>query len=300
MRKPKEERVIDHSTETLDELHRIYIEGIGIDEYLKLLNEYKKLYKRYTRTIKLSDTMGKGVLDENDALSDNLQYTIKTARNKLLENVTEHRKTKEASLKYKDVLKEYEEALKKSYKECNDLEKKLSYYIKEYGEVGNTFYNTVTVENSSVLDTLFPSEYKDMNIKDIIYTEMSSKKEKFILVKVSLCDFDEMIFTIQKNSSIPNFILGIYKYIKNNFSNEDIVINEKQEVFYIIIKDKSINQITEQLSKLNRKKTVMNFPIKFDIGVTQFVEGKDNIDIFLKRCDNAFLLSQNKNEIIVE
>lgn len=300
MRKPKEERVIEHSIEILEELHRIYKEGIGIDEYLKLLNEYKKLYKRYTRTIKLSDSMGKGVLDENDTLSENLQYTIKTARSKLLENVTEHRKTKEVSLKYKEVVKEYEEALQESYKENSELEKKLNYYIKEYGEIGNTFYNNSTAENSSILDGLLPSQYKDMSIKNIVYSELSIEKNNFTLIKIALQNFEEMIPIIQKNSSVANFILGTYKYIKNNLSKDDIVINDNHEVFYIIIKNKSINQVKESLEKLNRKRTVMNFPIKFHMGLTQFIEEKDNADILLRRCENAFLLSQTNEEITVK
>lgn len=300
MRKPKEERVIEHSSEILEELHRIYKEGIGIDEYLKLLNEYKKLYKRYTRTIKLSDSMGKGVLDENDTLSENLQYTIKTARSKLLENVSEHRKTKEASLKYKEVLKEYEDALQESYKESSELEKKLSYYIREYGEIGNSFYNNITVENSSILDSLIPSEYKDMSIKSIVYAELAVEKKDCTLIKLALKDFEGMIPTIQKSSSVSNFILGTYRYIKNNFLKEDIVINDNQEVFYIIIKDRSINQIKDLLAKLNRKRTVMNFPIKFDVGLTQFIEGKDSAETFIRRCENAFLLSQNNDEIVVK
>lgn len=300
MRKSKEERVIDHSAEILDELHRIYKEGIGIDEYLKLLNEYKKLFKRYERTIKLSDSMGKGILDENDILNENLQYTIKTARNKLLENVSEHRKTKEMSSKYKNALKEYEDALKNSYKESSDLEKKLNYYIKEYGEIEHSFYNSVKTQNDNVLTNLTSDKYKNMNISSIVSSELVNNKENFILAKIALNNFESMIPSIEKSSSVQNFIFGIYKYIKNIFSEEVIIIHAGTESFYLIFNNKNLTSLKELFLKLNRKRTILNFPIKFAVGCTQFALNSDNTDTFIRRCENAFLLSLEKNEVIIK
>lgn len=300
MRKSKEERVIEHSAEILDELHRIYKEGIGIDEYLKLLNEYKKLFKRYERTIKLSDSMGKGILDENDILSENLQYTIKTARNKLLENVSEHRKTKEMSSKYKESLKQYEEALKNSYKESSDLEKKLNYYIKEYGEIAHSFHNSVKTQNSPTLTNLTSDEYKNMSINSIVSSELVNNKENFILTKIALNNFESMIPSIEKSSSVQNFILGIYKYIKNIFSDEVIIIHDDTESFYLIFNNQKLSSVKELLLKLNRKRTILNFPIKFSVGCTQFAITSDNADTFVRRCENAFLLSIERNEIIIK
>lgn len=139
MRKSKEERLIEHGDEVLKELYKVYLEGIGIDEYYKLLKEYKKLYRRYEKIIKLSDNMGSEVMGQNESLNDNLQYTIKTARNKLLENVKEHRKTKEAYTTYKERIVLYDEALKESYAQNAKLERRLNSYIKHFGEINHTF-----------------------------------------------------------------------------------------------------------------------------------------------------------------
>ena len=83
MRIRKEDRIIQNGSKISEELNRIYLEGICIDEYEKLLDEYKKLYKRYEKTIKVSDNIENSIIHENESLSDNLDYTIKIARNKL-------------------------------------------------------------------------------------------------------------------------------------------------------------------------------------------------------------------------
>ena len=49
MRTRKEDRIIQNGSKISEELNRIYLEGICIDEYEKLLNEYKRLYKRYEK-----------------------------------------------------------------------------------------------------------------------------------------------------------------------------------------------------------------------------------------------------------
>lgn len=111
MRTRKEDRIIQNSSEVTKELNRIYQEGICIDEYEKLLDEYKKLYKRYEKTIKVSDNIENSIINKNESLSDNLDYTIKIARNKLFENISEHKKTKNVLSKYKEEIDQYKNIL---------------------------------------------------------------------------------------------------------------------------------------------------------------------------------------------
>lgn len=300
MRKPKEERVIEHGIYMLKELHRVYKEGIGIDEYHKLLKEYKRLYKRQEKMIKLSDTMGGDIMDKNDTLSDNLQYTIKTARTKLMDNVTEHRKTKETSSRFQTRSKDLEDALKESYAENAKLEKKLAYYIEHYGEIKHTFNEEVgTPTPKNVELQINPPEYKGMSIKQVISLELAKEKDKFVLAKVSLNNFENMIETIEQSSSINNFILGTYKYLKNSFAKEDIVFHDEMETFYIITKGKDIDAVKPLMTKMNKKRKVLNFDIVFTIGFTQFIQGKDTEEIFARRCENAFLQAKDDPTFIV-
>ena len=50
-------------------------------------------------------------MNKNDSLSDNLDYTIKIARNKLFENISEHKKTKVALSSYKQEIDQYKNIL---------------------------------------------------------------------------------------------------------------------------------------------------------------------------------------------
>lgn len=302
MRKSKEERIIEHGDEVLSELHRIYLEGIGIDEYNKLLKEYKKLFRRYEKTIKLSDNMGNEIMGQNDALSDNLQYTIKTARSKLLENVAEHRKTKDAYGQNTQRIKKYEELLHESYMENEKIQKKLNHYIKQFGEIKHEF--TQSEERKKTLDDIKIDinalEYKNMDIKKIVSLELSKGSENFVLSKVQLNNLSQMFDVIEENSSFENFIKGTYKYIKNCFQKEDILYHEYLGTFYIITKNKDTNNVLTLIKKLNTKRNVFNFQINFSIGITKYIDGKDTKDILIKRCESAFVQSQETNQIVVK
>mgnify|MGYP000126007333 CR=1 FL=1 len=298
MRKSKEERIIEHGDYMLKELHRVYKEGIAIDEYYKLLKEYKKLLRRHEKMIKLSDNMGGGIMEKNDTLSDNLQYTIQTARNKLMDNVTEHRKTKETSSLYHNKVKKLEEALKESYSINSKLDKQLKTYIKHYGQIQHSFSEELKT-NKHVEFSINPKEYKNMNIKQVIAMELSKNRQNFVLAKICLDDFDKMIETIEESSSINNFLLGTYKYFKNSLHKNDIVFHSNMEEFYVICRDKKIQDVKSLMNKLNVKRKVLNFDIIYTIGITQFIDEKDTNDIFLRRCDNAFLAAQKANTNIV-
>lgn len=300
MRKSKEERIIEHGDKVLKELHKVYLEGIGIEEYYKLLKEYKKLNRRYEKTIKLSDTMGNGIMQENDSLNSNLQYTIKSARNKLLENVTEHRKTKESFSLYQEKIKKYEDALNESYSQNSKLQNKLNSYIKQYGEVHHSFNEELDSPNSNESMSINPIEYKNMDIRRIISHELAKESDRFILSKIKLNNFNDMIETIKENSSVTNFINGTYKYIKNCFNKKALVFHDKNEVFYIITTKQNTDLVKILMERLNVKRKVFGFTISFSIGITKFIEGKDTEEIILRRCTNALIESEENNRIIVK
>ena len=298
MRKSKEEKIIEHGDYVMKELHRIYKEGIGLDEYYKLLKEYKKLYKRNEKMMKLSDNMGSGLMDKNDKLNDNLQYTINTARTKLMDNVTEHRKTKETSSLYHNRVKKLEEALKESYTVNTKLDKQLKTYIKNYGYIEHSF-NEDLKTNRKIDLAINLKEYKNMTINQVVSMELSKNKKNFILAKICLNNFDNMIETIEESSSINNFLLGTYKYLKNSVYQNDIIFHSNMAEFYVICKDKKLQDVKSLMNKINIKRKVLNFDIIFTIGITKYIPEKDTNDIFLRRCDNAFIEAQKANTNIV-
>lgn len=302
MRKSREERIIEHGDEILKELRRIYKEGIGINEYYKLLNEYKKLYKRYEKTIKLSDNMGNEIMEQNDNLNKNLQYTINTARNKLLENVDEHRKTKDAYSQHREKIKKYEKALEESFAQNSKIQKRLNAYIKHFGEIKHEFHEDINSLDSKISTTndLNSKEFKNMNIEKVLSLELSKKINSLILSKIKLKDFENMVEMIEENSSIENFFKRVYKYIKNCFHKDDIVYHDKLETFYVISKNQEVHEIKTLINKLNKKRNVFNIPINFTIGMAQYIKEKDTKEHLLKKCEVAFLESSQEDEIVVK
>ena len=103
----KEEKVIKNSEKILKEAEekQIVISNFAYDN---LLGEYKKLYKRYNKVIKIADAVGNEIMHNNDNLQENLNYTIKIAREKLLHTIAEHRKTKDTIQEYLEKIKELE------------------------------------------------------------------------------------------------------------------------------------------------------------------------------------------------
>jgi len=299
MRKTKEEKIIEHGESILSELHRIYKEGIGIDEYYKLLSEYKKLNRRFEKTIKLSDSMGNEVMGKNDLLKDNLQYTIGKARAKLMDNVVEHRKTKEASSAYLIKLKEYENELKLSYRQNAKLEKQLSLYMKSGVSINSAFNG----EEISIKEdfNLNPTQYQKININQLLTVELTKDSKDFVLVKLALRDFNKMIETIETNSSVKNFISGIYKYLLNNLQKDDITFHDNNEVFFLLLKNKSVPTVKALMEKINKKRKILGFDITFSMGITSYIETKDTQDIFLKRCNDAYDEAVNGfNSIVIK
>lgn len=299
MRQTKEEKIIEHGTSILEELHRIYKEGLGIDEYYKLLSEYKKLYRRFEKTIKLSDNMGNEIMGKNDLLKDNLQYTISKARAKLMDNVVEHRKTKEASSAYLLKLKEYENELRLSYRQNAKLEKQLALYMKSGGVINSAFNG----EEISIKEdfNLNPTEYKSINITQLLSIELTNENKNIILIKLALRNFKDMIETIESSSSVPKFISGIYKYLLNNLNKDDIVFHDNNEIFYVLVKDKSLVTVKTLMEQLNKKRKILGFDITFSMGITAFIENKDTSETFLKRCDEAYNDAVNGfNSIVIK
>lgn len=300
MRKTKDEKVIAHATKVIPELEKLYKDGLGVQEYNKLLSEYKKLSRRHEKTIKLSDSMGKGIIKENSTLSDNLEYTVKTARSKILENISEHRKTKEKTSIYKEQIKVHENDLNFLINKNNELEKKIKYYEKEYGTIKKAFYGS-----AEVLDNASNSEFKSLmsekDLKEIISKELA-KKEVFYISKIAFKNFQNMIRDIEKVTSTKRFIETILKFIKSNFSKDDIVIHYSMEVFYIIVKKDDEVKVMNYISNLNKKRDVLKLPFEFTIGFTK-CDNSDKIELLenvLLRVDDAFKNSLETNKIVLK
>jgi hypothetical protein len=300
MRHSKEQRVINHSQTILEKLEKVSSNGSVTVEYKKLFEEYKKLNRRYEKTMKQADSMGNSVMQKKDSLSDNLSHTIKVAREKLMDNIVEHRKTKESSNKYMLKLKMLEKSYDELYEQNAVNEKKLKLYIKNYGNLKETFYTKESEKESTKLD-INPPFYRNKKIHQVILLESPQDKSNFVLAKIGLKDYDKVLSHVEQVSSVNTFLLAISKYIKSYVNEkEGFLFHHREDEFYLL-SYKDVATVKEFVETLNTKREVMDIQVSFIATITKFIEEEDTEEIILQRCDYAFskLRKGTKNIMLV-
>ena len=299
MRIRKEDRIIQNGSKISEELNRIYLEGICIDEYEKLLNEYKRLYKRYEKTIKVSDNIEHSIINKNESLSDNLDYTIKTARSKLFQNISEHKKTKNALSKYKEEIDQYKKVLNELIAEKAIIQKKLNGYVKHFGEIKHQFVQSV--DDEIKLDNSKNNELQNISLENVLSLAFIDSEKDFILIKLKLKNFERISEIIKLNASIKSFVEKTHIFIGHNISKDSIIYYEENGVFYIILINKKIEEAKALENKLNSKRDIYNFEISFNLAISKFEREKDSIDRLINRCDMGLkeVIKKDNNLIVV-
>ena len=299
MRTRKEDRIIQNGSKISEELNRIYLEGICIDEYEKLLNEYKRLYKRYEKTIKVSDNIEHSIINKNESLSDNLDYTIKTARSKLFQNISEHKKTKNALSKYKEEIDQYKKVLNELIAEKAIIQKKLNGYVKHFGEIKHQFVQSIDDENK--LDNSKNNELQNISLEKVLSLAFIDSEKDFILIKLKLKNFERISEIIKLNASIRSFVEKTHIFIGHNISKDSIIYYEGNGVFYIILINKKIEEAKALENKLNSKRDIYDFEINFNFAISEFKREKDSISRLINRCDMGLkeVIKKDNNLIVV-
>ena len=298
MRARKEDRIIENSTEVIKELNRIYLEGICINEYKKLLTEYKNLYKRYEKTIKVSDNIENSIMNKNDSLSDNLDYTIKIARNKLFENISEHKKTKVALSSYKQEIDQYKNILDELIIEKTNIQKKLNGYVKHFGEIKHEFAQSID-ENKELNNNKINKKLQNISLEKVLSLLFIDEEKDFILIKLELKNFEKITEIIKLNTSIKNFIEKIHMFIEYNLSKDSIIYYDENAVFYVVLANKNIEEAKVLESKLNSKRDIYNFQISFNFAISKFDKEKDSIPKIIDRCNMGLRESIKKNNNLI-
>ena len=299
MRTRKEDRIIQNGSKISEELNRIYLEGICIDEYEKLLDEYKRLYKRYEKTIKVSDNIEHSIINKNESLSDNLDYTIKTARSKLFQNISEHKKTKNALSKYKDEIDQYKKVLNELIAEKAIIQKKLNGYVKHFGEIKHQFVQSV--DDEIKLDNSKNNELQNISLENVLSLAFIDSEKDFILIKLKLKNFERISEIIKLNASIRSFVEKTHIFIGHNISKDSIIYYEGNGVFYIILINKKIEEAKALENKLNSKRDIYDFEINFNFAISEFKREKDSISRLINRCDMGLkeVIKKDNNLIVV-
>jgi len=275
MREKKEIRTIANSEEVMEEMSQIYTDGMYLKEYGKLLNDYKKLFKRYEKTMKVSDSISNSIMKENDILSENLLYTIKTARTNLFKNLSEHRKTKDLLHNNKDKILQNESEMNQLLQEKKDLQIKLDKYADHLGEVKQD------------ISIIKPKIFNNISIEKVISLAFSHNEDNQFLMKLQLKNFDNILQIVHGKSTIEDFIEIVYCFLETNLSEDSTVYYQNKGMFYVCIVNEELSMIKLLEQKINNKRDIYDFQIDFNMAVSQHKLGEDSIKNLVKECDEG-------------
>lgn len=290
-RKSREEKFLDSTEEVIKDLENLYDEnGRAVIEYKKVLSEYKKLLKRFNKTITMNDAIGKSVIVNNESLKGKLTYTIDTAREKLLYNVAEHRKTKEKLSEHLELEKKSSKGLNSNldlaYKRISELEKEIEQLKIGKSDLSHEFGKS-DIKTSKLSINL--EEYKKFSYNDLLSREIKKvheNKTTLYLIKLTIDNFERIVDDIEEKGTMTNFLKGNVKFISTTLGNQAIVYYSHHNVFYIIYPKIQIDLLKQKLSKLQVKRRLGDNNITFSMGVVCFIE-KDNFDTLNEKADKA-------------
>jgi len=290
MRKSRDEKTIEHSSIVLDDLEKIYnTDSSAYTEYKRLFDEYKTLAKRFNRTINISDSTGKNVLEDNEQLKENVTYTVEKAKAKILHNISEHKKTKEVLAKHSESDKEYIRILKKELKDMRTYTQKLEQDLNKSDSVNHQFYETFDpiIKSKDINNVDIGSQsFKDYLQKKLNFA--NTKNEPLCIAKLSI---DEFLLKREQLDDINNDKEGLvktfYKYFSVSLGSKHSVYYFSDNLFYIILSNITIEKSRSLISKINIPRKLSDVVFTFSVGITEFQSKNDNLVSLIRRCDDA-------------
>jgi len=300
-RQSREEKTIDHAEVVVEDLKKLYnIDGLAYIEYNHLLNEYKKISKRFNKTLTMNDAVGKSVIIDNEQLKENVDYTVQTARKKILYNIEEHRKTKETLAKHSQTDKEIINKLKKELKELRNYTQKLEHDLNINNEVQHTFYEDINVKSSEIN----PPELLNHSYERILKRKIETSKEyntPLVIAKLTIDEFnDKQRVLKEQNSDKMSLLKVFYKFFHTTLGGKHITYYFSDNVFYLILINTTIEQSKSILQSINVPRQISNIKFTFSIGVTQLDFNTDDfksINDRLNKSNNEAAKEDKKNSI---
>ena len=290
-RQTREEKTIEHGELIVEDLKRLYTtDSEAYKEYKKLFEEYKKISKRFSKTLTMNDAVGKNVIIDNEQLKENVTYTVKKARDKILYNIEEHRKTKEVLAKHSQTDKEVINTLRV---EILDLKKNISNLesqLNRNDEVHHQFEETSIPKVKS--KDINHVDIKNLSYQSILTKQIASSQHNhthLTVAKLTIDDFKTKIKLLNSDSSDSNTIIKVlHKFFTIGLSSKNIVYYYADNIFYLIFPNHNCQETKEFIEKINVPRRLSNITFTFSIGITQCKED-DTFDSLEERLNKAHI-----------
>jgi GGDEF domain-containing protein len=295
-RKTREEKQIEHSESVLDDLNTLYNhDGRAVVEYQHLIDEYKRLYHRYCKTMHMSDSVGKDVMVNNEQLKNNIQYTVEKAKKKILYNISEHKKTKEDLVKFaqkdKDLIIALKQEIKSQKKYIEKLENRSSTHH-SFEKHHDAFVKSQDINEGNIKNKSFNGLLEE-EIDKITKTQGN-----LMLAQLTIDKFDINVKKLVGAGSDRKVLLQmLYKFFRNSLKSRDIVYFLHGNIFYIILVNEDIKNIKFIISSINVPKKFKEINFTYSIGITDYRKRLDTIKELHKRCNLAHSKAEDISDI---
>ncbi len=182
-------------------------------------------------------------------------------------------------LSIKELNIELKETIKKRTREVNRLNKKLDTKTKKLETITGELEKTT---NSDALTGAYNRRY----FYDIAENVISLSKREKKHLSLAVINIDKI-----NNSKSAEVLQALVSEITNNTRESDVLVMFGEKEFVILFPNTSLNQaliISEKLRDAIESCTLVS-DVRFTIsmGVSEFIQSKDNIDMTLKRANKA-------------
>jgi len=299
MRKTTEEKILDKAQSVVEDIQELYNrDSRVVVEYIKLMNHYKKLNKRFYKVIQINDYFTKDTLKNNEKLQELIKYTVQTARENLNDNVKEHKKTKQSLAAHILLINnreiELENKLKKSNAQIVKLERELA---NNKNTNQNLFVKPELTSAPSLEINL--SKFKNFSYQTLLSQELKTaqrNKSKLVVAKLTIDNLNELQKSLDNKAKFNVFLRAFTRYLNISFQKKYFVYYLKDNVYYLILQNLSLEQAEAKIYAAKLKMKIKEINIKISIGATSCFLCNDSFASINERCDIANYRASISNE----
>lgn len=283
----KEEKVIGKAEAFLN---KIKDEGVQ-NEFEKLIKEYKKLARRSEKIQKMADSFQNQIHNENEYLyadKKNRAKNVMESRKKILEQnqqrLIENQKTIDELRQRLSEGSTNQETIKKAALQIGKM-KQLNVALKEKLKLvteSTGFGQTLEREVARAKAYHYPLTLLSVQIDQ--YEQVEAKLEEGELFKVRA------------------MLKGV---IRDNLEQFDIVEQEKNGIYRVILVDIQLDEVKEFISFLKEEilrktKNTENVIVTASYGMSQLHGEGDKADLLLERCNLALRECKGRNSLVIK
>ncbi len=111
--------------------------------------------------------------------------------------------------------------------------------------------------------------------------------DNLYLAKLTIDNFTDIKSKIEKEGNIRSFLRGVTKYLDNLLSSSCVVFHLKDDVFYLVFCNLSLEEIQSKIDIANIHRNLNDDIITFSIGLCQYFYNEDTFVSINQKLDLA-------------